>query len=66
MMIFTPQNYVTLGGHFVVSDTVCAKAHACLGAPIMAELWHGFTYRRSALTVSFADGYCFTVGKTEE
>jgi len=65
-MIFTPQNYVTLGGHFAVSDTVCAKAHACLGAPIMAELWHGFTYRRSALTVSSADGYCFTVGKTEE
>ena len=61
-MLITPNNVQKTTGSFFFGKDVTAKAHGTLCADIFSELWQGYTYRTSKLTVENTDKLIFTVG----
>lgn len=61
-MIFEPQTLTTYDGCFIIPQNATATAPACMNNSSLEELWRGFTFRYSALTINNTDEICFRIG----
>lgn len=64
-MFFNPKNTTMSGGFFKIDKNVKAQAHKSLLAPLMREMWHGFTFRTSDIELRESDSLSFSVGSAE-
>ena len=64
-MIFNPQNLIKTESIFTFFGDVKAIAHPSLNKDIIKELWRGFTYQSSDLSISETDELIFSIGSTK-
>ena len=64
-MFYHSANTRLTGGEYLLPGAVQAVAHPCLCKPLMAELWHNFSYRASDLEACEGKALSFTVGNTK-
>lgn len=64
-MLFQPKLLKEKQGSFRLPERVEAKAHPCLGAAVLGELWQNFALGTSRVTVSPEKKYVFSVGHAE-
>lgn len=64
-MIFKPSYVESREGRFLLPKVVKATGSSCLCEEIFAELWHSFSFEKSVVEVTPADGFVFKVGEAE-
>ena len=64
-MIFTPSYREMREGKYLLPKVVKATASSCLCEEIFAELWQSFSFGKSVVEVTPADGFVFKVGEAE-
>lgn len=64
-MIFEPKFFVSQKGYFRISNATEAIAHSCMNRDVIADFWHGFTFRTATLSVKSTDEAIFRIGSTE-
>ena len=65
-MIFTHSKMTKKEGSFSFNGNVSATSHTSISKDIFSDLWHGFTFHISDISISSTDNLIFKIGSAKE